>query len=97
MVDQGAALIPRRDLTVEDAWFVAGCRMRAAAAWAVRHVTKAIDILLYAHGATGFAESGPLQRIRRDSAVAARHAIILPTVNLEVYGKALLRVLGRIS
>jgi hypothetical protein len=32
----------------------------------------------------------PLQRIWRDSAVAARHAVILPSVGYEVYGKALL-------
>lgn len=65
-------------------------RMRADAAWAVHHVTKAIDILLTAHGAAGFAECNPLQRIWRDSAVAARHAVILPPVNQETYGKALL-------
>lgn len=68
----------------------ARCRIRADAAWAVRHVTKAIDLLLYAHGAAGFADSSPLQRIWRDSAVAARHAVILPSVNLELHGKALL-------
>jgi alkylation response protein AidB-like acyl-CoA dehydrogenase len=45
---------------------------------------------MYAHGAAGFAEASPLQRIWRDSAVAARHAVILPAVNYEVYGKALL-------
>lgn len=65
-------------------------RMRADAAWAVQHVTKAIDLLLYAHGSAGFAESSPLQRIWRDSAVAARHAVVLPAVSMEVYGKALL-------
>ena len=41
-------------------------------------------------GAAGFAEASPLQRIWRDSAVAARHAVVLPAVNYEVYGKALL-------
>ncbi|WTW99350.1 acyl-CoA dehydrogenase family protein [Streptomycetaceae bacterium NBC_01309] len=65
-------------------------RMRADAAWALDHVTKAIDILLSAHGAASFADSNPLQRIWRDSAVAARHAVTLPAVNYEVYGKALL-------
>jgi len=45
---------------------------------------------LFAHGAGSFAQVNPLQRIWRDSAVAARHAIGLPLVNYEIYGKALL-------
>ena len=65
-------------------------RVRADTGWAIQHITKAIDLLMYAHGAAGFAEASPLQRIWRDSAVAARHAVILPAVNYEVYGKALL-------
>src|ERR1700733_9677896 len=65
-------------------------RVRADTGWALQHVTKAIDLLLYAHGAGSFAQANPLQRIWRDSAVAARHALTLPAVNLEVYGKALL-------
>jgi alkylation response protein AidB-like acyl-CoA dehydrogenase len=65
-------------------------RVRADTAWAIEHVTKAIDLLLFAHGAASFAEVNPLQRIWRDSAVAARHAVVLPAVNYEVYGKALL-------
>ena len=65
-------------------------RVRADTGWALQHVTKAIDLLLYAHGAGSFAQANPLQRIWRDSAVAARHAVTLPAVNLEIYGKALL-------
>lgn len=65
-------------------------RARADTAWVLDNVTRAIDILLFAHGAGSFAEVNPLQRIWRDSAVAARHAVTLPAVNYEVYGKALL-------
>ncbi|SEF20031.1 Acyl-CoA dehydrogenase [Amycolatopsis pretoriensis] len=65
-------------------------RTRADTGWAVENITRAIDVLLSAHGAGSFAEVNPLQRIWRDSAVAARHAIVLPAVNYEVYGKALL-------
>ncbi len=68
----------------------ARARTRADTGWAVENITRAIDILLFAHGAGSFAEVNPLQRIWRDSAVAARHAIVLPAVNYEVYGKALL-------
>lgn len=69
---------------------VARARMRADTGWAVEHIQKAIDGLLYAHGASSFAESNPLQRIWRDSSVAARHAVVLPIVAYEIYGKALL-------
>jgi alkylation response protein AidB-like acyl-CoA dehydrogenase len=65
-------------------------RVRADTGWVLDHITKAIDLLLFAHGAGSFAEVNPLQRIWRDSAVAARHAVTLPAVNYEVYGKALL-------
>ncbi|HEY0938292.1 MAG TPA: acyl-CoA dehydrogenase family protein [Trebonia sp.] len=69
---------------------LARARVRADTAWVLENVTRAIDILVSAHGASSFAESNPLQRIWRDSAVAARHAVTLPAVNYEVYGKALL-------
>lgn len=65
-------------------------RVRADTGWVLDHITRAIDILLSAHGAGSFADANPLQRIWRDSAVAARHAVTLPAVNYEIYGKALL-------
>ena len=65
-------------------------RVRADAGWVLDHITKAIDILMSAHGGSSFAETNPLQRIWRDSAVAARDAITMPIVNYEIYGKALL-------
>jgi alkylation response protein AidB-like acyl-CoA dehydrogenase len=65
-------------------------RVRADTGWAIENITRAIDKLMFAHGAAGFAEVSPLQRLWRDSAVAARHAVVLPAVSYEVYGKALL-------
>ncbi|GAA1953291.1 acyl-CoA dehydrogenase family protein [Microbacterium deminutum] len=65
-------------------------RVRADTALIAESVTQAIDILLWVHGAGSFAESSPLQRIWRDSAVAARHGVIAPAVSYEVYGKAIL-------
>ena len=70
----------------------ARARVRADTGWAAEHITKAIDLLMYAHGAGGFADVNPLQRIWRDSAIAARHAVVLPQIGYEVYGKALLGV-----
>jgi len=67
-------------------------RVRADSGYVVEKITQAIDKLLFAHGASGFAESSPLQRLWRDTAVASRHAVILPPIGYEVYGKALLGV-----
>ncbi|MGL5860419.1 MAG: acyl-CoA dehydrogenase family protein, partial [Phycicoccus sp.] len=67
----------------------ARARVRADAGYVAEQVTAAIDILVSAHGAGTFAEANPLQRIWRDSATAARHAILNPMVAYEVYGKAL--------
>ena len=69
---------------------LARARARADAAWVLDNVTKAINILVSAHGAGSFAETNPLQRIWRDSAVASRNALTLPMPNYEIYGKALL-------
>lgn len=67
------------------------------ASWVRRHRLGAGDVAGAVHAplpsarrAASFAESTPLQRIYRDSAIAARHAVILPIVNYEIYGKALL-------
>ena len=43
-----------------------------------------------AHGGSSFAETNSLQRIWRDSAVAARDAVTMPIASYEIYGKALL-------
>ena len=47
-------------------------------------------MLVDATGAGAFAEVNALQRIWRDSNVGARHAVMLPRVSIETYGKALL-------
>ncbi len=65
-------------------------RVRADTGVAVQSVLAAFQILMDAHGAAGFAEASPLQRMWRDANTAGRHAIAVPQVNYEVYGKALL-------
>jgi 3-hydroxy-9,10-secoandrosta-1,3,5(10)-triene-9,17-dione monooxygenase len=72
-------------------------RIRADTGYAARQITEAIDLLLTAHGAGSFAMSSPLQRIWRDSNTAARHAVVLPPISDEVYGKALLGVENTIT
>lgn len=72
--------------------YLTRARVRADTGYGIRRVREAIDILLSAHGAAGFADTSPLQRIWRDSSTAGRHAVVAPLVNDEVYGKALLGV-----
>jgi alkylation response protein AidB-like acyl-CoA dehydrogenase len=72
--------------------FLIRARVRSDTGYVAESITRAIDILLSAHGAGSFAEVSPLQRIWRDSSTAARHAVATPMVGYEVYGKALLGV-----
>ncbi|MBL7501956.1 acyl-CoA dehydrogenase family protein [Frankia sp. CNm7] len=67
-------------------------RVRMDTGYAITRCRQAIDLLLDANGASSFAESNPLQRIWRDSSVAARHAIASPSVSAEAYGRAVLGV-----
>jgi len=71
--------------------YLTRARVRADVGWTADHIVRAINVLLSAHGAASFADVNPLQRIWRDSSVAARHAVVLPVVGYEVYGKALLQ------
>lgn len=77
--------------------YLTRARVRADTGWTVDNIVKAINILLNAHGAGSFADANPLQRLWRDSSVAARHAVVLPVVGYEVYGKALLAREDRIT
>ncbi|MFE6365707.1 acyl-CoA dehydrogenase family protein [Streptomyces sp. NPDC057806] len=90
--DMDSAAVEGRKLEFADR-----ARIRADIGWAIEHVVKAIDILLYAHGSGSFAEANPLQRIWRDSEVASRHAGILPMVCYEIYGKSLVGSEERIT
>jgi alkylation response protein AidB-like acyl-CoA dehydrogenase len=72
-------------------------RVRADTGYVVEKITQAIDKLMFAHGSAGFAETSPLQRIWRDAAVASRHAVVLPPIGYEVYGKALLGVENNVT
>jgi alkylation response protein AidB-like acyl-CoA dehydrogenase len=77
--------------------YAARARTRADTGWAIHNVRGAIDKLIDAHGTSSFAEVNPLQRIWRDSNIAARHAVADRLVNLELYGKSLLGVDERIT
>lgn len=82
-IDDFAARGRRMDLTTR-------ARARARAGYIGKLVTESINTLISAYGAGAFADSNPLQRIWRDANTAARHALVLPPVCEEIYGKALL-------
>ncbi|RUT42409.1 oxidoreductase [Pseudomonas sp. PAMC 29040] len=71
---------------------VTRARVRADVGLVNTLITDALNILLSAHGAGSFAETSPMQRWWRDANTAARHAVALPAVGNELYGKALLGV-----
>jgi 3-hydroxy-9,10-secoandrosta-1,3,5(10)-triene-9,17-dione monooxygenase len=85
VVDDAAA----RGATLD---YLARARVRADIGWAIRKARESIDLVMSANGASGFAEGSPLQRIWRDANTAGRHAVALPAVNQELYGKALLGI-----
>jgi alkylation response protein AidB-like acyl-CoA dehydrogenase len=103
-IDVAALLVYRAAADIDDAAargeyldYRTRARVRADTGYAVQSVVEALTVLMNAHGAGGFADKSPLQRIWRDSNVAARHAVISPTVGYEVYGKALLGVEEKIT
>jgi alkylation response protein AidB-like acyl-CoA dehydrogenase len=85
VVDEAAA----RGETLD---YVTRARVRADIGWAIRKARESIDLVMSANGASSFADASPLQRIWRDSNTAGRHAVALPAVNQELYGKALLGI-----
>jgi alkylation response protein AidB-like acyl-CoA dehydrogenase len=72
--------------------YVTRARVRADTGYTADTARAAIDAFVSAHGASSFADTSAMQRIWRDSNVAARHAVVSPSVSYEVYGKALLGV-----
>jgi 3-hydroxy-9,10-secoandrosta-1,3,5(10)-triene-9,17-dione monooxygenase len=72
--------------------YITKTRVRADTGVVATDITDALNTLIFAHGAGSFAETNPMQRWWRDSNTAARHAIVLPAIGAELYGKALLGV-----
>ena len=72
-------------------------RVRLDTALAAKYSREAVDLLADAHGTSSLADVNQMQRLWRDVHVASRHAITSWTVNLEIYGKALLGIEPNIS
>ncbi|OZM76192.1 oxidoreductase [Pseudonocardia sp. MH-G8] len=53
-------------------------------------VKDGIDKLMTANGASSFADGNVLSRIWRDSEIAGRHALVMPELGKEAYGRLLL-------
>jgi 3-hydroxy-9,10-secoandrosta-1,3,5(10)-triene-9,17-dione monooxygenase len=67
-------------------------RMRMKLARAIVEARDAIRELMSVAGSSAYAESNPLQRIWRDSEMAASHAVSNPSISAEVYGRLLLGI-----
>lgn len=53
-------------------------------------VKEGIDRLMTANGASSFADGNVLSRVWRDSEIAGRHALVMPELGKEAYGRMLL-------
>jgi len=71
---------------------LARARVRMDSAQVARLCREAVELLTLAHGTSSLADANKLNRIWRDVNVGSRHAITGWTVNLEIYGKALLGI-----
>ncbi len=60
-------------------------------------IREATDALISAGGASGFADSSPLQRMWRDASIATRLALLATDPSLEIYGRALVGAEGNIT
>ncbi|HUY18607.1 MAG TPA: acyl-CoA dehydrogenase family protein [Candidatus Binataceae bacterium] len=77
--------------------YITRARVRGDCGYATKLIRQAIDQLVSIAGAASFAEASTVQRFWRDANVAARHAVITTSPNLELYGRALLGVEGNIT
>lgn len=53
-------------------------------------VKDGIDKLMTANGASSFSDANPLSMVWRDSEIAGRHALVMPELGKEAYGRMLL-------
>lgn len=65
-------------------------RIRRDVAFITRSCREAVEILLDCNGGSCFAHANPIQRIWRDIETGSRHGMLVPGVNMEIYGRALL-------
>jgi 3-hydroxy-9,10-secoandrosta-1,3,5(10)-triene-9,17-dione monooxygenase len=62
---------------------------RTQVGWIARQCAQAVDILAMASGASSILKDVPISRIHRDMQALTLHALILPSTNLELYGRSL--------
>ncbi len=64
-------------------------RARAHIGYATGLARGAVDLLFSASGASAIQPQVPIQRFQRDIQALANHAVLLPSFNLELYGRLL--------
>ena len=93
-----AELVMQRDTSDIDTAAERGVRMDRVTRARVRMdtgiigelVKDGIDRLMTANGASSFADANVLNRIWRDAEIAGRHALVMPQLGKEAYGRVLL-------
>jgi len=103
-IDSAWLLVMRAAAEVEDAAaagkqmdYVDRARVRGLVGYAAKLLRETVDALASIGGASGFADSSPLQRMWRDANVALRHGLVNNDPGLEIYGRALLGPEGNIT
>jgi 3-hydroxy-9,10-secoandrosta-1,3,5(10)-triene-9,17-dione monooxygenase len=77
--------------------FLKRAQMRMDLGYAMRCCREAVGLLLSVQGASGFAETNPIQRIWRDLEMASRHGLLAGEIPHEIYGRALVGNLEPLS
>jgi alkylation response protein AidB-like acyl-CoA dehydrogenase len=62
---------------------------RAQIGWIARQAKQAVEILAQASGGSSIHREVPITRIQRDVHATSLHAMITPSVNVELYGRSL--------
>ncbi len=84
-----AALIADK-IAGDESWSIAErVSARTQIGWIARQCRAAVDILAQASGGGSLYHGVPISRIQRDLNAAALHAMIVPSVNIELYGRSL--------
>ncbi|XVV01007.1 acyl-CoA dehydrogenase family protein [Actinosynnema sp. CA-248983] len=83
------SLVDERGVTGEPFTLLDRARSRADIGEMMRLARRIADVLSGAGGASAIYSSVPLQRIARDIQAMSTHALIVPTTNMELYGRIL--------
>lgn len=92
LLDRAAARVDRYAADRKPMPPLERARIRGEASYISRLLRETVDDLMSIGGASGFANSNPLQRYWRDMGMISRHGFLTPNLGPEIYGRALLEL-----